>query len=82
MANPIYDALNRFIKAYFPQHSPGGANTLHGLPLGITASGEVGLKVINIGNGDVSIDDLPTGDPHQKGKLYKDASGSPHVSQG
>ena len=82
MNNPILDSLNRFMSASFPGAGKQGTNTVHGLPLGVTASGEIGLKVITIGNADVNIDNLPKADPHTVGSLWVDGTGTPRVSQG
>jgi hypothetical protein len=79
--NSILGPNNEAIKANAPSDLQTLRETLAGLPLGITADGEVGLKVIVIGNVSAGIDDLPTEDPLEKGRIWNDG-GEPRVSKG
>lgn len=78
MQNPIFGPDNSFFVTNAPKELKQARQTLDGLPLGVTASGELGLKVIVIGNASVGLADLPT-QPGASGTIYNN-NGKPVVS--
>ena len=75
---------NEIMVANAPSDLETLRETLSGLPLGITPSGEVGIKMILIGGGtgvSAGINDIPQEDPHVKGLIWNN-NGTPTISQG
>ena len=77
MNNPILGPDNKFFTALAPADAKVIRNTLDGVPLGVTASGELGVKVIVIGNATVGIASLPTV-PGASGTIWND-NGTPRL---
>ena len=78
MNNPILGPDNAFFGANIPADTKTVRTTFGELPLGVTATGEVGLKVIVIGNASIGLNSLPT-QPGASGTLYNN-NGQPAIS--
>lgn len=76
--NPMLDAVNKRLTLgpNFPTYP--GQSSLSGLPIGLTAAGELAVKVIVVANSDITLSTLPTV-PGAKGTLYNN-NGKPDVS--